>query len=265
MLITLKGLVLRETKVSDSARYITLLTEEHGKISVLVRGAMKPGSAASLPTKMFCFSEFVLYESHGKYRYNDATVIDSFFGLSGDYTAFILASYVVGAADFVTEEEQPDAGIYRLTLNTLWALTHLEKRDARIIKGAFEMRLAGYCGFAPNLFYCADCGKPVVEERVFLDVMNGCVRCADCAKLHNTAVYDDNDIKVDDMRTAMILLPLDVPVADALRYILAAGDSKIFSFTLADTWMPEFLSVCEKYLENHVEHRFEQLDMLDFD
>lgn len=207
MLITLKGLVLRETKVSDSARYITLLTEEHGKISVLVRGAMKPGSAASLPTKVFCFSEFVLYESHGKYRYNDATVIDSFFGLSGDYTAFILASYVVGAADFVTEEEQPDAGIYRLTLNTLWALTHLEKRDARIIKGAFEMRLAGYCGFAPNLFYCADCGKPVVEERVFLDVMNGCVRCADCAKLHNTAVYDDNDIKVDDMRTAMILLP----------------------------------------------------------
>ena len=65
--------------------------------------------------------------------------------------------------------------------------------------------------------------------------------------------------------SAMILLPLDVPVADALRYILAAGDSKIFSFTLADTWMPEFLSVCEKYLENHVEHRFEQLDMLDFD
>lgn len=62
MLITLKGLVLRETKVSDSARYITLLTEEHGKISVLVRGAMKPGSAASLPTKVFCFSEFVLYE-----------------------------------------------------------------------------------------------------------------------------------------------------------------------------------------------------------
>ena len=53
MLITLKGLVLRETKVSDSARYITLLTEEHGKISVLVRGAMKPGSAASLPTKVF--------------------------------------------------------------------------------------------------------------------------------------------------------------------------------------------------------------------
>ena len=42
--------------------------------------------------------------------------------------------------------------------------------------------------------------------------------CADCAKLHNTAVYDDNDIKVDDMRTAMILLPLDVPVADAQRY-----------------------------------------------
>ena len=202
MLITLKGLVLRETKVSDSARYITLLTEEHGKISVLVRGAMKPGSAASLPTKVFCFSEFVLYESHGKYRYNDATVIDSFFELSGDYTAFILASYVVGAADFVTEEEQPDAGIYRLTLNTLWALTHLEKRDARIIKGAFEMRLAGYCGFAPNLFYCADCGKPVVEERVFLDVMNGCVRCADCAKLQNTAVNDDNTIKDDDRRPA---------------------------------------------------------------
>ena len=110
------------------------------------------------------------------------------------------------------------------------------------------------------LFYpkrCLLCGRA--------GAVNGDELCADCAKLHNTAVYDDNDIKVDDMRTAMILLPLDVPVADALRYILAAGDSKIFSFTLADTWMPEFLSVCEKYLENHVEHRFEQLDMLDFD
>lgn len=263
MLVKIKGLVVRDTVVNDTIRYISLLTEEHGKISVFIKNTAKYRRLWGLPTKVFSYSEFVLYESQGKYRFNEASLIESFFGLGQSFDALALASYIVSCAEYVTEEEQPDAGIFSLTLNTLWAITHLKDRDHRLIKGAFEMRLAGLCGFAPNVFYCAGCGSPPDGKTIFFDIMGGCVRCAACERKHEEGTYFENNIRIDPMRTAQIILPLSEPTAAAIRYVLTCEPNMVFSFALAESCIPEFRNTCERYLENHLEHHFEALDMLD--
>ncbi|MBQ8509144.1 MAG: DNA repair protein RecO [Clostridia bacterium] len=264
MLYTLKGLVLRENVAGDNARYINLLTAERGRLSVLVRGSAKSRGKFTAPTQIFCYSEMVLYEHNGKYTLNDASLIENYFYLCSDFDTMTLGTYVLNAAEYVTSEEQPEEEILRLTLNTLWALSHRRERDLRLIKGAFELRLAALAGFAPNLVCCQGCGCGVGEDRLHLNVMEGTLLCEKCVDRFQKEVYMENDILVDENRTAQIILPLDPAVVLAMQYALYVQPNKLFSFTLAQELIPQFSHACEKYLENHVDHHFQVLDMLTF-
>ncbi len=262
MLYTVKGLVLRETVVNSNARYINLLTAERGRISVLVRGAVRLRGRFTGSTQIFCYSEFVLYERDGKYTLNDSSLIENYFHLCEDFDRMTVGTYVLNTVEYVTNEEQPEPEILRLALNTLWALTHLKDRNLRLIKGVYEMRLATLCGFAPNVVNCQVCGHGVEDSTMFLNVMAGSVTCKCCADRIHKETYIENERTVDRMNTAQIIIPLSPASVLAIQHAIYADMPKLFSFSLADELIPEFSSACEKYLENHADHHFAVLDML---
>ena len=264
MIETLKGLVLRENLAFDNAKYITILTAERGRLSVRVRGSTKVRGRFTAPTQLFSYSEFVLYESNGRFTLNDANLIENYFYLCRDYTTLTLGTYVLNAVEYITNEDQPDAGVLRLALNTLWALSHKTDINPRLIKGTFELRLAALAGFAPDLTACASCGAKLGGERMYLNVMEGGLECHDCMEKRQRETYVENDIKVDELRHAQIILPLDPAVILAMQYAIYADMSRLYSFKLADELLPEFSNAAEIYLENHIEHRFAVLDMLEF-
>lgn len=262
MLHTVKGLVLRETVVNSNARYINVFTAERGRVSVLVRGAVRLRGRFTGSTQIFCYSEFVLYEREGKYTLNDASLIENYFHLCEDFDKMTVGTYVLNTVEYVTNEEQPESEILRLALNTLWALTHLKDRDLRLIKGVYEMRLAALCGFAPNVVNCQVCGHGVEDSTLFLNVMAGSMTCKGCADRIHKETYIENDRTVDKMNTAQIIIPLAPASVLAIQHAIYSDMSRLFSISLASELMPEFSSVCEKYLENHADHHFAVLDML---
>ncbi len=262
MLHTVKGLVLRETPISDNAKYINVLTAERGRISVLVRGAVRLRGRHTAATQIFCYSEFVVYEHNEKYTLNDSSLIENYFHLCEDFDKMTVGTYILNTAEYVTNEGQPDEQILRLALNTLWALTHYKDKDIRLIKGVYEMRLAMLSGFAPNIVCCQGCGHGVEDEKLYLNVMEGTMLCRPCSNISFKPIHLENDREVDDMRTAQIIIPLAPASVLAMQHALYADMSKLFSFVLADEVLPEFSSACEKYLENHVDHHFSVLDML---
>lgn len=262
MLYTVKGLVLRETVINVNARYINVLTAELGRISVLVRGAVRLRGRHTAATQLFCYSEFVLYEHNDKYSLNDSSLIENYFHLCEDFDKMTVGTYVLSTAEYVTADSQPEPEILRLALNTLWALTHYKDKDLRLIKGVYEMRLAMISGFAPNVVNCEECGHGVENERMYLNVMEGSMRCKHCSELIGKEIYIENDRQVDAMRTAQIIIPLAPASVLAIQHALYAQMSRLFSFTLAPELLPEFSSACERYLENHVDHHFAVLDML---
>ena len=262
MLITLKGLVLRETIASENAKYITLLTAERGRISVLVRGSTRLRSRYTSATQIFCYSEFTLYEKGGKYTLNEVSPVENYFFICEDFNIMTLGTYVLNTVEYVSSEEQPEAEMLRLALNTLWAFTHKKDYDPRLIKGAYEMRLAAIAGFAPNLVCCQACGHAVGEDDLLLNVMEGILLCRPCSERHQKEIYIENERQVDRMNTAQIILPLSPASVLAMQHAIYAGMGRLFSFTLVPERIPEFSSACEKYLENHVDHHFAVLDML---
>jgi len=262
MLITLKGLVLRETIATENAKYVTLLTAERGKISVLVRGSSRLRSRYSSATQIFCYSEFTLYEKGGKYTLNEVSLIENYFYICEDFNKMTLGSYVLNTVEYISGEENPEPEMLRLALNTIWAMTHKKDYDIRLIKGAYEMRLAAIAGFAPNLVCCQSCGHAVGEDDLFLNVMEGIMLCRPCSDRHQKEIYIENERPVDRMNTAQIILPLSPASVLAMQHAIYAEMSRLFSFSLVPERIPEFSTACEKYLENHLDHHFSVLDML---
>ncbi len=263
MLCELKGLVLRETATYQNAKYINVLTEEKGKISVLVRGATKLRTRFTASTQIFCYSEFVLYEHNGKYTLDESNLIENYFYLCDDFDTLTVGTYVLNTAEFVSNTEQPDNGILRLALNTLWTLAKKKEKDRRLVKAAYEMRLAMLAGFAPNVVYCKGCGKSVDGGTFFLNVMDGSIMCLECAQKHRDGNTVENGVVLDSFGAAQIIIPLKPATVLAMQYALYAQMNRLFSFSLAPELIVQFSYACEKYLENHLEHHFSVLDMLD--
>ena len=148
------------------------------------------------------------YEKGGKYTLNEVTLLDNYFFICEDFNKMTLGTYVLNTAEFVSSEEQGEAALLRLALNTLWALTHKKDTDPRLIKGAYEMRLAAISGFAPNIVCCQSCGHAVDREDLLLNVMEGIILCRPCSERHQKELYIENERPVDRMNTAQIILPL---------------------------------------------------------
>jgi len=265
MLTTIRGLIVREIPVGDTSKYIHVLTAERGKISVMVQGVGKLHGKFTSSTQVFCYSELVLYEKGDKLYLNEATLIENYFYLCKDYALVTLGTYLLNVAEYVSNEEQADDGILRLTLNSLWYLTHKKPSDLRLVKGTFELRMAAIIGYAPNVIGCHDCGCRISDSDMFLNVMDGCLTCRSCTEQRRLHSHEDYDRRiVDDDRTAQILIPLDAAVICAMQYVLLSDLNRIFSFSLAGTLIPQFADACEKYLTNHIDHRFAVLDMMIF-
>ena len=61
MTIRTRGLIIRETDVSDYDKMMTVLTAEHGKISVFGRGVKRYTSPYFHAAQLFCYSDFLLF------------------------------------------------------------------------------------------------------------------------------------------------------------------------------------------------------------
>ena len=73
MYLTIQGLVLRVTDYNDRDALLTLLTANHGKITVKARGLRRKNSPLVAPCQLLAFGEYTLFENRGYYTANEKT------------------------------------------------------------------------------------------------------------------------------------------------------------------------------------------------
>jgi DNA repair protein RecO (recombination protein O) len=251
--IELDGLVIRDVKVGERDRLLTLLTAEEGLITISGKGLTSIKNKYAASAQLFTYSTFQL-KKRGEYYYiADAFLIESFMNIRYDIEKLSLANYVCDVAHDVSLVGMGDEELLPLVLNTLYAISNINI-PLDIIKGAFEFRTAAAEGFMPDLSACGICGCDITEDST-LDVMNGRIICKKCrAELNNSPEY------ICDDSTAKIMIRLSLPVLYAIRYIASSPIKKFLSFTLDKTEISLFSVVCERYLLNHLEHNFSSLE-----
>lgn len=253
MLTEVKALVIRTVDLSEHDKLLTLFTEEFGKITAVANGGRTLKSRYLASAQLFCYSSFILYKKGERYWVREASLIESFFDLRADLSRTALAAYVCDVAGDVVEENSPEPAMLSLCLNTLFAIAG-GVYPLFHIKAAFELRAASVLGFRPMLDGCMDCAKN--DETLYLDVMRGGLRCADCRA--SAALLPSPE--EEDFRVAGIICPLTPAALAAMRYVVSCPPKRLFAFRVEEEDARLFSAAAEKYLLNQLERGFSTLD-----
>lgn len=239
MYLTIRSLVLRVTDHNDKDALLTLLTREHGKLTVKARGLRRKNSPLVAPCQLLAYGEFTLFEYRGMYTINEATSLELFRDLRRDLTKLSLGTYFAQVAEVISQEDLPNPELLSLVLNSLYALSSLGKEEM-LVKAAFELRAACLAGYTPDLYGCHICGS---QTPSFLDLSGGALLC----KEHSAGA-------------AGIRLPVTPGMLDAMRYVVYCDPKKLFSFFVGKADMEQLSSLAEAYLTTQLERGFPTLD-----
>ena len=231
-----KGLVLRAVPYRDADAMLTILTECDGKLTAAARGVRRKGSRISAAVECLAYSEFTLYGSGDRFTVNEAEPIELFYPLRGDLVSLSLANYFAEVLSLAADEEVANPELLRLGLNSLYALSK-KMYDMRIIKAAFELKIAAFSGYAPSMSRCGICGCEITDGVCF-DKLTGSILCSRCAGGRE--------------RTP-------AGVIAAIRYILSADVRRLFSFKLDEGSISELSRICECYLTEKFDREFKTL------
>jgi DNA repair protein RecO (recombination protein O) len=239
MYLNTMALVLRVSEYNDRDALLTLLTRDHGKLTVKARGLRRKNSPMSAPCQLLAFSEFVLFEYRGMYTVNEARSVELFTSLRKDLDKLSLGTYFAQVAEVISQADVPNRELQSLVLNCLYALAETKLPVAQI-KAVFEIRAACIAGYTPDLFGCY-CHLGTQLE--YIDLSGGVLLCERCK---------DKNIG--------IRYPISVGILEAMRYIVSCDAKKLFGFVLGVENLRQLSAVAEAYLITQLERGFSALD-----
>ena len=240
MYLTTKGLVIRVTPYNDTDAILSVLTPNHGRLTVKARGLRRKNSPLTASCQLLAYSEFTLFEYRNMYTINEAHSIELFSALRKDLQKLSLGSYFAQAAETMSQEDLPNPELLSLVLNCLYALSKL-KISELTVKAVFELRSACLSGYTPDLYGCYRCGCDNPDR---FDISEGRLECAACR----------------DPGSAGLRMPVTPGALDAMRYICACDSRKLFSFTASEDTIASLSYITESYLSTQLERGFSALD-----
>jgi DNA repair protein RecO (recombination protein O) len=240
MYITTQGLVLRVSDYNDNDALLTLLTREHGLLTVKARGLRRKNSPLIAPCQLLAFGEFTLFEYRGMYSINEAHSIELFQGLRKDLVKLSLGTYFAQVAEVIAQEDIPNPELLSLVLNSLFALAKLSESENKV-KAAFELRCACIAGYFPDLSSCHACGN---EKPDRFDVSEGVLECSTCRWA------DSGGLR----------MPVTPGILESMRYITMSDSKRFLSFEASDETLERLAQITETYLTTQLERGFSTLD-----
>ena len=195
-------LVLKETKYKDNDKILQALSRNNGKLQILARGCRKNKSPLVNIAQIMSLSKATLYDNRDMYLVNSAELINSFYNIRNNLTAFMYGSYVLELLNYVSQESQVDSKVFDMTVKLLviFNLSDNEADNIPKLVSMYELKLISMLGFKPELTACIECGAPVTKDGIFIfNYLEGGLQCCQCNvnalknkfKIENALVLDE--------------------------------------------------------------------------
>ena len=238
MFLKTDGLVVRQVNYKDNDQILTVLTKEHGLMTLKARGVRSRSSRLKGACQLLAYSEFTVFENRGFHTIDEANAIQMFPELRTDIELLSLASYFAQVAEVLSQEDMPNPELLALTLNAFYALCR-RLCTPELVKAAFELRAACLGGYTPELSGCVVCGDPEPDR---FDVRGGILCCASCSAGEG------------------LRLPVSPGSLAAMRYLVSCDAKRLFAFRLEGRAVKELCDLAETYLQTQLERGFYTLD-----
>lgn len=240
MYLNIQGIVLRVTDYNDRDALLTVLSRNHGKLTVKARGLRRKNSPLIAPCQLLAYGEFTLFEYRGMYTINEAHSIELFTALRRDLTKLSLGTYFAQAAEVISQEDLPNPELQSLLLNCLYGLSKLNLPEP-LVKSVFELRAACLAGYTPDLYGCHICGSQTPDR---FDLTAGQLECRGCRN------HESDGIR----------MPVTPGLLEAMRYICLCDPKRLFGFQVGEETLEMLSGLTEAYLSTQLERGFSALD-----
>jgi DNA repair protein RecO (recombination protein O) len=178
--------VLHTRPYGESDRIATLLTEQHGKVTGIAKGARNSRRrfAATLEPFVRIVAVFHQRTTSELVFLVRCEFVGAWRTFTRDLDRFSAGSYVLGLTDRMVLGRESGRETYRLVEEAL-ALLDAGAPCEPVLRG-FELRLLAASGYAPALDHCRGCGASVEDSRSwYLALERGGLFCRPCVRPHD--------------------------------------------------------------------------------
>lgn len=174
-----EAIVLRGVDFSETSRVVTFLSPSRGRLACMAKGARRVKSSFAGLLETFHRLEIVYTwkDSRAVQQLTDASLLDSFDGITGDLDRGAYATFPLEVAYKVSQENQPSESLYGCLVADFEGLAvwdgPIETYSAWQV-----LRLLSIAGFAPAWEHCCDCGSPIDRRPGF--AFAGGIVCDKC-------------------------------------------------------------------------------------
>jgi DNA repair protein RecO (recombination protein O) len=236
--------VLRTRSYGESDRIVTFITQDHGKLTGIAKGAKNSRKRFGGTLEPFVHVRvfFRIRPASDLAFLLRCELIAPLRGFTEDLDRWAAGNYVLELTDRMVMGREPGAEIYRLVSE---ALTLLDAGTPPTpLLRAFEMHLLTASGWAPAIDRCRDCNVAAQDDgTLYLDAHHAGLLCRRC-------VPQDHPVRPVRGAVALALARLaDGPLAGASRRAQELSEAR----PGAPSWAAEIHTVAE-YLVGAVTH-----------
>lgn len=174
-----RAVVLRQHKLGEADRIVTLLTRQHGLVRAVAKGVRRTRSKFGSRLEPFAHIDVQLHPGRNLDIVTQVQAIDAFAAdIVSDYGRYTTACAILETAERIAGEERaPAVALHRLTVGALRAIAD-QQRSRELVLDAYLLRAMSIAGWAPALSECARCANPG-PHRAFHVAAGGsvCVHC----------------------------------------------------------------------------------------
>ena len=174
-----RAVVLRQHKLGEADRIVTLLTCDHGLVRAVAKGVRRTRSKFGAKLEPFSHIDVQLHPGRNLDIVTQVVALDAFAtDIVGDYGRYTTACAILETAERLAGEERaPMPSLQKLTVGALRAVAD-GTRSRELLLDAYLLRAMGIAGWAPALTECARCAAPG-PHRAFHIAAGGsvCVHC----------------------------------------------------------------------------------------
>lgn len=184
------GIVLKSIPYGESSKIVTVLTRDHGKVTMLAKGARDIRSKFGGSLELFNQINMIYYEKETReIQYlSEVSIINPFCEIRNSPERMTAAMTVLEMAHRAIHGNEDTSGIYALVTRTMNLLNQTDKPIINAIL-YFMIQLVALLGYRIETRSCPYCPDIMAHRFHRFEVAQGRIVCEECPDVPSAGTY----------------------------------------------------------------------------
>lgn len=233
-----EAVILRSIPFGETSKIVTALTRDHGKVSLIARGARDVKSKYGGSLELFTHVQVIFYERETRdMQYlSDVAVIDPFLRIRDDLPLTYTALSIIEICQRAVHGNETTKDLFDASIQALKMIEENPKR-AMMALITFLVLAADHLGFRLDVT-CDLCPDVLSHDTLGFNIEKGCLSCEACPTARRSLVGH---------------IPLSKEAAAVLGQVIRTRGMGILNVAMSPSAGRELFNSLVKHLQYHVE------------